>query len=176
MKRGQKFEENFRKSIDKSDPELFFYRFKDGTAGWKPTEETRFQAHNISDCMIFYRHKLFILELKSHKGKSLPFNCIRESQYREMFDVSFKKSVYPMLIVFFSDINECYAIDIRHIIALKSNSERKSIPLSYFQEKGFKIETRQLRSNFRFDVKGFLDFFIKYLTFSNTIDTMYKNI
>ena len=107
MKKGQNFENNFKNSIDKNDSSIFFYRFKDGTANWGPKDnkdKIRFQAHNISDYMIFYRHKLFILELKSHKGKSLPLNCIRNSQYEEMFNASFKDSVYPMLIIFFSDI------------------------------------------------------------------------
>lgn len=165
MKRGQRFEENFRKSIDLNDPDLFFYRFKDGTANWSQNDLTRFQAHNISDCMIFYKNKLFILELKTHKGKSLPLNCIRESQYKEMYNANLKNSVYSMIIIFFSDINECYAINISDLIKFKDNSERKSISLSFLQENGFKIDSQQLKTNFRFKIKKFLDFYIKYLTF-----------
>ena len=177
MKKGQNFENNFKNSIDKNDSSIFFYRFKDGTANWGPKDnkdKIRFQAHNISDYMIFYRHKLFILELKSHKGKSLPLNCIRNSQYEEMFNASFKNSVYPMLIIFFSDISECYAVHIRDIIQFKDNSDRKSIPLSFCQEKGFKIECHQLRTNFKFNVKEFLDYYIRYLTFEDTYKTMRK--
>lgn len=164
MKKGQRFEDNFRNSIDRDSSDLFFYRFKDGTANWNPNEKTRFQAHNICDCMIFYKENLFLLELKSHKGKSLPFSCIRDSQYEEMYKASFKKNVYPLLIAFFSDVGECYAIHIRDILALKAVADRKSIPLSYFEEKGFKIESRLLKTNYRYKVQAFLDRYLNWLT------------
>ena len=159
MKRGQKFEDNFRNSIDRGSSDLFFYRFKDGTANWNPTEKTRFQAHNICDCMIFYGQNLFLLELKSHKGKSLPFNCIRDSQWEEMFDAGKKDNVYSLFFVFFSDIEECYAASVGSIMAFKMNSERKSIPLSFFQEHGIKIDCRKLKTNYRFNIQRFLDLF-----------------
>lgn len=161
MKKGQKFEDNFRKSIDRDSSDLFFYRFKDGTANWNPTEKTRFQAHNICDCMLFYKQNLFLFELKSHKGKSLPFNCIRDSQYQEMCFAGTKENVFPFLIVFFSDIEECYAIHIKEIFNLRLFSDRKSIPLSFCQEKGSKINSRLLKTNYRYDVKGFLDTLLK---------------
>lgn len=160
MKRGQRFEDNFRKSIDRENPELFYYRFKDGTANWDRTNQNvRFQAHNIADHFIFYRNRLFICELKSHKGKSLPFSCIRDTQYSEMFEASKKKNVYSLVFVFFSDIEECYVASIGSIIAFRCNSDRKSIPLSFFQEKGIKIDCRKLKSNYRFDIQKFLDLF-----------------
>lgn len=161
MKKGQKFEDNFRKSIDKEDKELFLYRFKDGTANWDSSSNTRFQCHNISDTMIFYKKTLFIIELKSHKGKSLPLSCIRDNQYKEMYAASLKNDVFSLLFVFFSDIGECYAIHIRDILAFKANSDRKSIPLLYLKEKGFKIDSRLLKTNYRFGIKEFLDFYIK---------------
>ena len=160
MKKGQKFEDNFRKSIDRDNPELFYYRFKDGTANWdRSNQNVRFQAHNIADHFIFYRNRLFICELKSHKGKSLPFSCIRDTQYAEMFEASKKKNVLCLVFVFFSDIEECYVTSIQRIIEFRVNSDRKSIPLSFFQEHGFKIDCRKLKTNYRFDVQSFLDLF-----------------
>ena len=73
---GKVFEENFRKSLDLNNPDLFFYRFKDGTASWGGGQQNdfiRFQAKNISDCMIFYKGNLSILELKNHKRKIITF-------------------------------------------------------------------------------------------------------
>lgn len=159
-KRGQKFEDNFRSSINRDSKDLFFYRFKDGTANWNPNEKTRFQAHNICDCMVFYRQNLFLFELKSHKGKSLPLNCIRESQLKEMCLAGAKENVLPFVITFFDDLGECYAIHIKYVFQFWLLSDRKSIPLSYFQENGFKIDSHLLKTNYRFDVQGFLD---KYL-------------
>ena len=160
MKRGQKFEDNFRKSIDRENPELFYYRFRDGTASWdRNNQNVRFQLHNVSDNFIFYRNKLFICELKSHKGKSLPFSCIRDTQYSEMFEASKKQNVYSLVFVFFSDIEECYVASIGSIIAFRCNSDRRSIPLSFFQEKGIKIDCQKLKTNYRFNIQKFLDLF-----------------
>ena len=159
MKRGQKFEDNFRKSIDRDSSDLFFYRFKDGTANWNPTEKTRFQAHNICDCMVFYGKNLFLFELKSHKGKSLPLNCIRDSQWEELCFAGTKENVFPFLIIFFSDIGECYAVHIKELFNFRQLSDRKSVPLLFCQEKGFKINSRLLKTNYRYEVREFLDKF-----------------
>lgn len=109
---GKIFEQDFRKSIVLDNPDLFYYRFRDGTAGWANSQNSsiRFQAQNICDCMIFYKKNLFLLELKSHKGKSLPLTCIRENQFKEMYEASFKKNLYSFVIIFFSEINECYRL------------------------------------------------------------------
>lgn len=158
---GKKFEENFRKSIDLEDKNLFFYRFKDGTANWSRNEFTRFQNHNISDCMIFYKGKLFICELKSHKGKSIPLTCIRPTQLEEMVSASEKENVIPLLIVFFSDLDLCYALHICDVNKITEQIGSKSISLSYCMQKGFKIENEKLRTNNRFYVKDFLDKILK---------------
>lgn len=109
---GKIFEQDFKNSIHFDNPDLFYYRFKDGTAGWQNSQNSsiRFQAKNICDCMIFYKGFLFLLELKSHKGKSLPLDCIRKNQFEEMYEASFKENLYPFVIIFFSEINECYRL------------------------------------------------------------------
>lgn len=68
---GKIFEQDFRSSIDLSNTDLFYYRFKDGTAGWGGTQNSfvRFQSNNICDAMIFYKGNLFLIELKRHTRK-----------------------------------------------------------------------------------------------------------
>lgn len=160
---GKMFEQDFRASLDLDNPDLFFYRFRDGTASWgdKNNPYVRFQQKNISDCMLFYKQTLFICELKSHKGKSLPFSCIKENQFEEMYKASFKKNVFPILIIFFSDIEKCFAIKMTDIIQFKAEKKSKSISLSFANEKGFKIEPRKLQTHYRFEVINFLDKFIE---------------
>lgn len=155
---GKRFEDNFKKSLNLEADNLFYYRFKDGTANWgdKTNSNVRFQAHNISDCMIFYNGILFICELKSHKGKSLPLDCIRENQYNEMLEASMKKNVACLLFVYFSDVEECYAIPIQKIRDYKRFYDKKSINIQYFQEKGFKLEVKTLKTNIRVNIMDFL--------------------
>ena len=80
---GKVFEEDIKKSVPK---EYWIYRFKDGTANFSGSknENVRFQAHNICDFMIMTKENLILLELKSHKGSSIPFSCIRKNQIEEM--------------------------------------------------------------------------------------------
>jgi len=111
--------------------------------------------------MIFYKGNLFILELKSHKGKSLPLNCIREKQFIEMDKANLKNNVFPMVIIYFSDIEECYALKISSIIALKNENKTKSISLPFARQNGFKINSRKLQTHSRFFVEDFLENFIE---------------
>ena len=160
---GKKFEKNFKDSLDLENPDLFFYRFKDGTASWgnQQNEFVRFQAKNISDCMLFFKGNLFICELKAHKGKSLPLSCIRENQFQEMYKASFKKNVYPMIIIFFSEIEECYVIPIEFVNQIREEKKSKSISLLFCKQFGFKIDCRKLQTNYRYNIEDFLENFIK---------------
>lgn len=113
---GKTFEDNFRKSVPS---DAWYYRFKDGTANWSGGFNTnvRFQASNIADNLIYYNGKLFINELKHHYGKSIPLSCIegnkgKEKQIKEMLEARVFHNVKSTIIVFFSDVEECYALDI----------------------------------------------------------------
>lgn len=68
---GKVFEENFRKSLNLDNPDLFYYRFKDSPAsfGNQNNDFVRFTNNNICDNMIFYKGNLFLNELKSHHRK-----------------------------------------------------------------------------------------------------------
>ena len=87
----------------------FVYRFKDGTASWSSNQcprckspiesNTRFQAQNICDFMIFNNPKLYFLELKSTKAKSLPFTAVRENQKKELTTAGRRKNIVSGLIV-----------------------------------------------------------------------------
>lgn len=163
MNSGTRFQENFRKSIPLDNPSLVLYRFKDGTASWDKGSLTRFQQKNICDNMIFYtnnnKSKLFFIELKSTKGKSIPYGNFRDNQIKEMTDFSIKINTLCYFIVFFSDLERCFGLNIEDFNDFVANSERKSIPLSYFEEKGIEISVKKLRVNHRFDIISFLNTF-----------------
>ena len=149
---GKKFEENFKKSVPDS---FFFYRFRDGTASWNMgnNENVRFQQSNIADCMIFNGHTLYICELKNHKGKSIPLSCIRNNQKKMMLEASKYSGIACYLIVFFEDIERCFALNILDFEVFIHNSDRKSIPLSYFEKFGHEIPVIHLKTNYRYDLR-----------------------
>lgn len=152
MNAGKQFEQDFRKSIPER---VFFYRFRDGTAAWKVQENTRFQQSNMCDCMIF-NGILYLLELKTHKGKSIPFSAIRENQITELSKASTYPKIIAGFVVNFRDAEKTYFATAPKIEYFMSHEERKSIPLIWFEENGTLIQQKRLRVHYRYDIDKFL--------------------
>lgn len=157
---GKIFEQNFRKSIPIND-NIYYYRLKDSASSYYGgNDNLRFSQNNIADAIMFYNgvffSYLFILEFKSHKGKSLPLTCIRDNQLKEMTEASKKIGVRPILIVFFSDIEKCYALDIDDVNNFIKSCDRKSIPIEYFENNAEEIEVIKLRTNYKYNIEKWL--------------------
>ena len=76
---------------------------------------------------------------------------------KEMFEASYYRKILPFIIVFFSDIERCFALPIQKVVALKQEGTRKSIPLEYFEKEGIEIETTKLRTNYKYNIEKFLE-------------------
>lgn len=160
---GKIFENNFRMSIPKT-PNIFYYRLKDTASSYYGGNEfLRFSQSNIADAFLLHTNTelntthLLILELKNHKGKSLPYTAIRENQLGEMIKANEYSHVVPLLIVFFSDIERCFALHIIKVMKFIQESERKSIPIDFFEQEGTEIEVVKLRTNYRYNIEKFLE-------------------
>lgn len=153
---GKRFEENFKKSISN---DLFCYRFKDGTANFTGTknENVRFQAHNVCDFMVFNGQRLFLLELKAHKGKSLPLNCIRDNQIKELSKASMYTNIVTGILVYFADLEEVYFLEIDKLILFMGTEDRKSIPIDYFRNEGNKIPIVKAKTNILMNLHKIFD-------------------
>lgn len=145
---GKIFEEDFKNSVPN---DWFFYRFKDGTGSWGGNSKVRFQTSNICDLMIF-NGDLYLLELKSHKGKSLPLSCIRQNQVDGLLEAG-SKGVKSYFIVNFSDLNRTFKIHVSWINDFIIEETRKSIPISYFEALGVEINSEKIRTRYRYDLK-----------------------
>ena len=153
--RGKIFEDNFKKSVPN---EILYERFKDGTSNWSRSDDkVRFQAKNVCDCFLFDSYVLLYLELKSHKGKSLPLNCIRENQQKELPKRQMHENVLSGLLVEFSDLERVFYLNIDDFIKFKETSDRKSIPLEYFIDYGIEVSARKLRTSCRYDITKMYD-------------------
>lgn len=158
---GKVFEQNFRKSIPDSD-KIYYYRLKDSASSYYGgNQQLRFSQSNIADAFLFYvteyMNYLLILEFKNHKGKSLPINCIRDNQLKEMVEASKKMDVIPLLVVFFSDIERCFSLRIEDVNNYIKTSGRKSIPLEYFEQTAIEIEVTKLRTNYKYNIEEWLN-------------------
>lgn len=157
---GKRFEQNWKNSIPE---DIFYYRLRDGSSSWDKSKKTRFQQTNICDCLIFDGEILFTLELKSTKGKSLPFSNIKNHQIKDLLWSSEFANVISGFIIEFSSINECYFIEINLFKSFLENCNRKSLPVSFCREKGLKIGTKELKVNRMFEVEKFLEEVVKYI-------------
>lgn len=151
---GKRFEQNWKNSIPK---DIFYYRFRDGSSSWGGNDKVRFQQTNICDCLMFDGDYLYLLELKSTKGKSLPFNNIKKHQIDDLLWASEYANTICGLVVEFSDLTECYFIEIGRFKAFYDSTNRKSIPIDYLRKNGIKIGTEKKKINSKFDVKKFIN-------------------
>ena len=153
VKSGKRFENNFKKSVPS---DIFFYRFKDGSSAWGGNDKVRFQSSNICDCELFDGSRLYLLELKSIKGKSIPFGNIRENQLKELSEAQKFKNIIAGIVIEFNELDRVFFMHINDITDFIRASDRKSIPLDYFKEKGIEIEVIKKRVNNGFNVKKLL--------------------
>lgn len=157
---GKRFEDNWKKSVPIN---TYYYRFRDSASSYYGgNENLRFSASNIADCLIYDGLFLNLCELKHHKGKSIPLNCIagnktKQKQIEDLYEANKYTGVFSYLIVFFSDVDRCFSLNINKLCDFIENGERKSIPLSYFEENGIEIKVTKLKTNHRFDVSGWLE-------------------
>lgn len=151
---GKRFEESWKKSIP---GDVFYYRLRDGSSSWGGNDKVRFQSTNICDAIMFDGYTLFTLELKSTKGKSLPFANIKEHQIDDLLWCNQFFHVISGFVIEFSDLDECYYLDIVDFKHFKDNTDRKSIPVDYCRSNGFKIDVEKKKVNRKFNVKKFID-------------------
>jgi penicillin-binding protein-related factor A (putative recombinase) len=154
---GKVLERDWRDSIPEN---VFYYRFRDGTAsfyGGGGNEKIRFQAQNICDCLMFKRPVLWLVDLKTTLGKSIPFHNFKEHQVRELSKAMKHPGIKAGFIINFREIKETYfvkAADVEYYIA---KAERKSFPVDWCRENGIRIDQWKLRTRYRYDVGGLLE-------------------
>jgi recombination protein U len=155
MNAGKQFEAEIKNSVPDG---VFFYRFRDGTGNFSggKNENVRFQQSNICDCMM-YNKNLYLLELKSHAGKSLPLSAIRENQIKELSKVETYEGIIAGLLINFRDIEKTYFVKIDNILYFMAHEERKSIPVSWCEQWGTEIKGRKLRVHYRWDLKEWME-------------------
>ena len=153
MNKGKRFENNFKASVPSN---CWYYRLRDSAASYYGgNQNLRFSSKNIADSLVYSGNKLYICELKAHAGKSIPLTCIRENQAKMMLKSSAYENIQCLLFVFFYDVSKCYALNIKDFDKFIKETDRKSIPISYFEENGIDIPVKQLKTNQRFDLSLF---------------------
>ena len=106
---------------------------------------------------------MYALELKSTKGKSLPYNNIKDHQIRDLLWCSEFANVISGFVIEFDSTNECYFIEISQFEKFKEQSDRKSLPIDFCRENGLKIEIINKKVNRQFNVEKFLNESVRFI-------------
>lgn len=154
MNIGKKFENNFKKSVPE---DMFLYRLRDSSGTWSNGDKTRFTPSNICDYILFDGDYLYLFELKSTKGKSLPFTNIKEHQINDLMRANEYSNIFSLLVIEFSDIEEYYCLKIDDFKTFYDSANRKSLPIEFCREKGIKIGYTRLRTNVKLNIKQMID-------------------
>lgn len=146
---GKIFEDEIKQSIPK---EYYCERYKDDTAGF----------HGVSNPADFRLYKypyLFLFELKTHKGKSLPLEKIRDNQIRGMMNAIRNKGIYGGFIINFRDLEETYFVSVGCVWNFIQLSSRKSIPVEYCRQAGILIQQKKKRVRYSYELGELLHSF-----------------
>lgn len=156
---GKKFEEDLKNSIP---PDFFTERYKDDTAGFKGVA-------NPADYRLYKYPLTFLIELKSHKGKSLPLVKIRPNQIKGLYKASHYRGIYAGFIINFRDLEETYYISVDEVFSkyyefddkgdpvIKTSAGRKSIPVEWCREYGVRIEQTKKRVRYSYNLSKWLE-------------------
>lgn len=143
---GKRFEEDLKASIP---PDYYVERYKDDTSGF-------YGVSNPADYRLYRYPLTFLLELKSHKGKSLPIKNIRPNQIQGMAKAVEHKGIYAGFIINYRELEETYYIAVQDMISFITSTERKSVPVEWCRENGIKIEATKKRVRYSYDMRSLL--------------------
>ena len=144
---GKKFEEDIKKSIDST---AFLYRLRDSGGSWQGGNKSRFTPSNICDFILFKSPRMYLLELKSHKGKSIPYTAIK--QLDKLLEVSNRKleNLGVYLLLNFADLEETYVIEVESVASIRDSKSRKSLSIEDVREYGYKVDQVKKKVRYRY--------------------------
>lgn len=143
---GKIFEAEIRASFPS---DFYIERYKDDTAGF-------YGVSNPADYRLYKYPLTFLLELKTHKGKSIPLAKIRDNQVKGMCRASQHKGIYGGFILNYRDLEETYYIAVAQMVEFINSQERKSIPVEWCRENGIKIAQHKKRVRYSYDLAEWL--------------------
>lgn len=146
---GKRFEEDIKKSVPSW---CWIYRLRDSAGTWQGGENTRFTPSNICDFMVMGTENLYLLELKSHTGMSLPISCIRKNQIEEMSKIE-QHNVKAYFLLNFRDIERTYAVEAKKLKTFILSTDRKSIPIKWCIDNGLEIPSDKKRTRFSYSLE-----------------------
>ena len=142
---GKIFEEEIKACIP---PEFFTERYKDDTAGF-------YGVTNPADYRLYKYPYTFLLELKTHKGKSIPVEKIRPNQIQGMYKACQYYGIFAGFLLNYRDLEETYYVSVGDLVEFINSTDRKSIPVEWCRSYGEKIEQEKKRVRYKYNLDAF---------------------
>lgn len=143
---GKLFEKHFRGSIPSS---IYHYRLKDDTSGF---------AGIANPCDIFiYRYpSMYLMELKSHKGLSIPFTAIRKAQWEGLDKAKDYKGIYAGVIVNMREHDITFYIPIENLLEFRDTCGKKSMNIEDMKKIGLVVGQTLKRKYYNYHIEDLL--------------------
>lgn len=148
MTPAKKFEQDFQNSVPTG---FYYYRLRDA-AGWRVGTDTRFSVSNDYDMFMSALGYLFALELKSVKGKSIPFSSLQPHQESGLMKAAAHEDVKAGVLVWIRSTDEVFYVPIWEWVSAKASLSRKSLGLKELHEIGIPVSFWRPRTRMRFNV------------------------
>ncbi len=149
---GKIFEEDFKGSVSNDN---VIIRLKDA-GGWSQgNSDKRFTITNICD-FIYYNDELYLLELKSTKGKSITLNRL-EKDIKRLEKYRGKKGVRGFVINF-RDLEETYFMREESLLLfsrlnnISMDKPARSISIQFFRQYCVRIPQTKKRTRYSYDL------------------------
>lgn len=143
---GKRFEEDFKLSINEN---VLPIRVKDDTSGYA-------QVYNICDYILYSYPNMFMLELKSCKTPSLPLANISIEQLEGLYGAGLHDGVAGGFLLNYRKYERTFYVSAKDVYEFVEADTRKSIPVSFCEEKGIEVVATKRRVRFRYDVWSLL--------------------
>ena len=143
---GKQFEQEIKACFP---TDFYVERYKDDTAGFSGVS-------NPADFRIYKYPYTFLLELKTHKGKSIPIEKIRPNQIQGMHKAYQYEGIFAGFLLNFRDLEETYYVIVEDLAEFINSTERKSIPVEWCRENGVRIEQQKKRVRYSYNLSKWL--------------------
>ena len=153
---GKKFEQAIKDSVPDT---CWIYRFRDNAASFGNGNNTRFASSNICDYLLFddESRTLYLLELKSTKGASIPLSMIRDNQIKSLQESSKHNLIAGFMCNFRNENNDTFFIEIVDFVKMTENINKKSFNINdLLNNNAIRIESKKKRTRYTYDIQKFV--------------------
>ena len=162
--KGKVFEQDFQNSCKS---QLDLTRLKDPSSSFNiacagcKKQVTRFSPQNICDFIGYKYPNMFLFELKSCAGTSIPFKNIvknnKDKRLQDMAHKSEKKGIKAYVIFNWRAVQDVtYAVSAIKVKMYINAAERKSIPMDWTIEEGIKLLAQKKITRYSYDLSDLI--------------------